>query len=180
MAITHGTLTLAADITAHAKPAAALAGAGAGLCTNGAHLVKVGFVTSTGVSTLSAASDAVTVVATQLMRHRAVEAAVQLADRGIEVEVIDPRTLVPFDDATVTASLARTSRLLVVQEGPPDGGWGASLVARVCTQNFDLLDAPPVLLASDATPVPYAAAMEDAWLPTSERIVTEVTRLVEF
>ncbi|MFZ5426670.1 MAG: hypothetical protein ACOZEN_06825 [Thermodesulfobacteriota bacterium] len=62
MAITHGTLTLAADITAHAKPAAALAGAGAGLCTNGAHLVKVGFVTSTGVSTLSAASDAVTVV----------------------------------------------------------------------------------------------------------------------
>jgi pyruvate dehydrogenase E1 component beta subunit len=138
------------------------------------------FLVPLGRAAVVRPGDAVTVVATQLMRHRAVEAAVQLADRGIEVEVIDPRTLVPFDDATVTASLARTSRLLVVQEGPPDGGWGASLVARVCTQNFDLLDAPPVLLASDATPVPYAAAMEDAWLPTSERIVTEVTRLVEF
>lgn len=57
-----GTLTLTADITAHAKPAVALAGAGAGLCDNGAHLVKIGFVTSTGVSTLSAASDAVTVI----------------------------------------------------------------------------------------------------------------------
>ena len=97
-----------------------------------------------------------TVVATQQMRHRALEAAERLAGEGIELEVIDPRTLVPFDDETVAESLARTARLLVVQEGPPGGGWGASLLARMTTDHFDCFDAPPRLLASAETPVPYA------------------------
>ena len=73
----------------------------------------------------------ITIVAAQQMRHRAVAAAEQLDGDGISAEVIDPRTLVPFDLDTVVESLGRTSRLLVVQEGPPDGGWGATLIARV-------------------------------------------------
>lgn len=116
----------------------------------------------------------VTVVATQQMRHRAVEAAEILARDGISCTVIDPRTLVPFDDATVIASLSTTARLTVVQEAPPGGSWGASLVARVATAHFELLDAPPVLISADDTPVPYATAMEQAWLPTVDRIVASI------
>jgi pyruvate dehydrogenase E1 component beta subunit len=114
------------------------------------------------------------------MRHRAVDAALALGDRGISAEVIDPRTLVPFDLQAVVESLAKTSRLLVVQEGPPDGGWGATLIARIAADHLELLDAPPVLLASDPTPVPYSSVLEDAWLPTQERIADAAERLVRY
>lgn len=122
----------------------------------------------------------VTVVATQQMRHRAVEAAGILAAEGIEITVIDPRTLVPFDDETVIESLTGTSRLLVVQESPPGGSWGASLVSRMVTEHFEVFDAPPALLSGDETPVPYAALQEAAWLPTVERVVDAVRRLMTY
>jgi pyruvate/2-oxoglutarate/acetoin dehydrogenase E1 component len=125
-----------------------------------------------GVASVVRRGEDLTIVATQQMRHRAVEAADALAREGINATVIDPRTLVPFDDATVVESLTQTSRLLVVQEGPPGGSWGASLVARMVTEHFETLDAPPVLISADETPVPYAGAMEAAWLPTVERIVS--------
>lgn len=117
-----------------------------------------------------------TVVANQQMRHRAVQAADILAGRGIEITVIDPRTIVPFDDETVIESLKVTSRLTVVQEAPPSGSWGASLISRIVTTNMELLDAPPVLVASDETPVPYAGSMENAWLPSVDDIVAAVDR----
>lgn len=122
----------------------------------------------------------VTVVATQQMRHRAVEAAEVLAAEGIEITVIDPRTLVPFDDETVIESLTGTSRLLVVQESPPGGSWGASLVSRMVTEHFEVFDAPPALLSGDETPVPYAAVQEAAWLPSVERVVDAVRRLMTY
>jgi len=123
-----------------------------------------------GVAATVATGTDVTIVGTQQMRHRAVEAARQLAEEGISAEVIDPRTLVPFDLETVARSVAKTSRLIVVQEGSPDGGWGANLVSRMTTQHFELFDAPPLLIASDSTPVPYGTAMEEAWLPDAARI----------
>lgn len=122
----------------------------------------------------------VTIVAAQQMRHRAVEAAERLSGEGIEAAVIDPRTLVPFDDETVLSSLRTTSRLCVVQEAPPSGSWGASLISRVVTENFELLDAPPVLISTEETPVPYAAAMEEAHLPNVDRIVAEVSKQVTY
>ncbi len=77
-------------------------------------------------------------------------------------------------------SLDRTARIVVVQEAPVDGSWGASLIARVVTQNWSLLDAPPALVAADATPVPFAASLEALWLPTVERIVQAVKTAVSY
>jgi pyruvate/2-oxoglutarate/acetoin dehydrogenase E1 component len=119
----------------------------------------------------------VTVVATQLARVRAEEAADALADRGTSVEVIDLRTLAPLDMDTIRASVAKTSRAVVVQESPPAGSWGATVIQRLIAESFDALDAPPVLVSGDETPIPYAGPLEQAWLPNAEDIVAAVDRL---
>jgi acetoin:2,6-dichlorophenolindophenol oxidoreductase subunit beta len=126
------------------------------------------------------AGDAVTVVASQLMRHRSLEAAEALAAEGIEVELIDPRTLVPFDLETVRRSVERTNRVVVVQEASFGGSWGATLVARLTVEAFELLDAPPVVVGGDDTPIPYAGVLEDAWLPNARRIAEAIRRTVGF
>lgn len=122
----------------------------------------------------------VTVVATQLMRWRALEAAERLAGEGMECEVIDLRTLVPLDVDTVAESVVRTSRLACVQEASAAGSWGASLVATVAGAHFDALDGAPLLVAADDTPIPYAEPLESAWMPTVERITDAVRRLVRY
>jgi pyruvate/2-oxoglutarate/acetoin dehydrogenase E1 component len=121
-----------------------------------------------------------TVVASQLMRHRALEAAEALTGEDVSIEVIDPRTLVPFDHETVGASLDRTNRLIVVQEGPPGGSWGASLIAKVVQERLEILDAPPLLIAPDEIPVPYASTLEAAYLPSAERIAAAVRRTLAY
>jgi pyruvate/2-oxoglutarate/acetoin dehydrogenase E1 component len=118
--------------------------------------------------------DDVTLVATQLMRHRALEAAEELARDDISVEVIDPRTLVPMDVETVGESVDRTNRLVVVQEAPVGGSWGATLIARLIETRLEMFDAPPLLVAADETPVPYSGPLEQAWMPATERIVARV------
>jgi pyruvate dehydrogenase E1 component beta subunit len=120
----------------------------------------------------------VTVVASQLMRHRALEAARALAAEGIEVELIDPRTIVPFDFDTVHRSLERTNRLVVVQESSLAGSWGATLTARVTIEAFDLLDTSPAIVGGDDTPIPFAGALEEAWLPSVDRIADAIRRTV--
>jgi acetoin:2,6-dichlorophenolindophenol oxidoreductase subunit beta len=124
--------------------------------------------------------DRVTVVATQLMRHRALEAAATLAAEGIDVELIDPRTLVPLDLETIGASVDRTNLLVVVQEAPPGGSWGASLITALLQDRFEMLDAPPLLIATDETPVPYAGPLEAAHLPSAERIADGIRRTVAY
>ena len=121
----------------------------------------------------------VTVVAAQLMRHRAVEAAEHLAAEGISCEVIDPRTVAPLDLDRILASVGKTGRLAVVQEAPPAGSWGQLVVAEATLRGFELLDAPPALIAADPIPIPYAANLEDLTLPNVERIAAELRRLAE-
>lgn len=122
----------------------------------------------------------ITIVAAQLMFHRALEAADALQAQGISAEVIDPRTLVPFDDVTVQRSLTKTSRLMVVQEGPAGGGWGSDLIARLMQDAWQLFDAPPRLVCSPNTPVPYAANLEAAWLPSVAEITRQAVELVRY
>jgi pyruvate/2-oxoglutarate/acetoin dehydrogenase E1 component len=116
----------------------------------------------------------VTIVGTQLMRHRALEAADILAAEDVDVEVIDPRTLVPLDLETIGQSLDRTNRLVIAQESTHDGSWGASIVARLMAERFESFDAPPLIVGGDETPVPYAAPLEDLWVPSAARIADGV------
>jgi pyruvate/2-oxoglutarate/acetoin dehydrogenase E1 component len=120
----------------------------------------------------------VTVVATQLMRHRAAEAAETLAQEGIEVELIDPRTVLPLDVDTIGESVDRTSNLVVVQESTLGGSWGATVVAAVVRDRFESLDAPPVVVGAPDTPIPYAGPLEDAWLPSADDVAAAVRRLL--
>jgi pyruvate dehydrogenase E1 component beta subunit len=116
----------------------------------------------------------VTVVATQLMRHRALAAAEVLAEDGIDIEIVDPRTLVPLDLETIVGSVTKTGRLVCVQECPPGGSWGATVVASVVEQAWESLDVPPRLVSGDESPIPYAGSLEEEWLPSVDRIVGEL------
>jgi pyruvate dehydrogenase E1 component beta subunit len=122
----------------------------------------------------------VTLVATQLMRRRAEEACELAAQRGYSVELIDPRTLVPLDLDTITESVGRTNRLVVAQEASVAGSWGASLVAELMREHFEWLDAPPAIVATEDTPVPYSGVLESDWLPSAERIAAQIRETCEF
>ena len=100
-----------------------------------------------------------------------------LAADGIAVELIDPRTLVPFDYDTVGASVTRTNRLVVVQECSAAGSWGATAVARIAADYFESLDLAPVLISAPDTPVPYAGDLEAAWIPSVEAICSAVREM---
>ncbi len=127
-----------------------------------------------GQAEIVRAGSDVTVVATQLMRHRAAEAAEALAADGISVELIDPRTVAPLDMGTIVESVGRTGRLVCVQEATAPGSWGQSVISHVAVEAFELLDAQPALVAADPIPVPYARSLEDATLPNVERISAAV------
>jgi pyruvate dehydrogenase E1 component beta subunit len=107
-------------------------------------------------------------------------AAARLAGDGIEAEVVDLRCLVPLDAATVLASVARTSRLVVVEENPYQGGWGGTVVSVVVDEGFESLDAPVRRVAAECVPLPFADALEDAVIPTVERVVDTVRGVVDF
>ena len=109
---------------------------------------------------------------------KALEAADALAREGVDVEVVDLRTLRPLDEATFVASVARTRRALVVDEGWRSVGIAAEVSARIMEQAFYELDAPVARVCAAEVPVPYPAHLEQATLPSVERIVAEVRRLV--
>jgi pyruvate/2-oxoglutarate/acetoin dehydrogenase E1 component len=101
------------------------------------------------------------------------EAADQLAGDGIDAEVIDIRSLRPLDHETVLESVAKTNRLMVVEEGTRVGGWAANLLGIVTAEGLDHLD-DAWIVATDDTPAPYSPTLEDAWLPGSAEIAAAV------
>jgi pyruvate dehydrogenase E1 component beta subunit len=120
-----------------------------------------------------------TILALAAMVPRALEAAERLASEdGVSAEVIDLRTLVPLDTATILESVGRTSRLFTVEENPRLAGWGAEVVSIVVDEAFYSLDAPPVRITTPHIPLPSAAALEDLAVPSVARIVDTIrTRL---
>ncbi len=121
----------------------------------------------------------VTLLANMLMVHRAHSAAELLATSGIDVEVIDMRSLMPLDMETVAVSLAKTGRLLVVEEDNLTCGWGAEVLARVAESHSNLLKRPMRRVASPDTPLPCAAPLERAYVPDVEKITAAVSSLLE-
>jgi pyruvate/2-oxoglutarate/acetoin dehydrogenase E1 component len=116
----------------------------------------------------------VTVVASLAMVPRALDAADLLRDEGIDAEVIDLRSLVPIDSATIVASVERTTRLVTVEEQVPNGGWGSHVIAEVVQHAFDSLDAPPLRVGLPLAPIPFSPKLEDAALPDADRITAAI------
>jgi len=121
----------------------------------------------------------ITVVATSRDVRFALEAADALRGDGIDVEVIDPRTLVPLDEETILASVRKTNRLLIVHEAPQRMGFGAEIAALVQEKAFDYLDAPIGRLGAKNTPVPFAPALENDVIPDAAKIAARVRAMLE-
>jgi pyruvate/2-oxoglutarate/acetoin dehydrogenase E1 component len=122
----------------------------------------------------------VTIVALAAMVPKAIEAAERLATaHGIDAEVIDLRSLVPLDTATILASVKKTSRLFTVEENPRLCGWGAEIASIVADDGFYSLDAPIVRITTPHIPLPSAAALEDLAVPSVDRIVETVKRRLD-
>jgi pyruvate dehydrogenase E1 component beta subunit len=120
-----------------------------------------------------------TVIATAMMVGRTLEAAEALAAEGIEVEVIDPRTLVPFDMETVATSVKKTSKVMVVHEAPKTGGAGGEIAARIQEELFFSLDGPVIRLAGADTPIPQSPVLEQVVIPSVAAIVHAARELHE-
>jgi pyruvate dehydrogenase E1 component beta subunit/2-oxoisovalerate dehydrogenase E1 component beta subunit len=119
-----------------------------------------------------------TIVAYSAMVHEALAAAEEVATEGYQIEVVDLRSVKPLDTDTIMASVARTGRLLCVGESWPWGGVTAEVIARVVSEGFGLLDAPPQRLNAKDTPVPYHPSLWAAHRPTTRSIAAAARKLL--
>ena len=129
------------------------------------------FVLPIGKARIARHGDHVTVVSWSNGMTYALKAAEMLAQEGIEAEVIDLRTLRPMDTETIVASVKKTGRCVVVEEGWQQSGVGAEIAARLMEQAFDYLDAPVARVSGKDVPMPYAANLEKLALPSAEEVV---------
>jgi pyruvate/2-oxoglutarate/acetoin dehydrogenase E1 component len=139
-----------------------------------------GHIVELGRAAIARPGSNITIVALAATVPMALAAADQLAAEGISAEVIDLRCLVPLDMATVLASVAKTSRLLIVEENPFQGGWGGTVASIVADEGFDLLDAPIRRVAAACVPLPFADALEQQVIPTVESVAAAVRALASY
>jgi len=142
---------------------------------DGEHLVPI------GPAVVRREGRALSVFAYGLMVHYCLEAAEAVAKDGIDVEVVDLRTVKPLDKETVLASVRKTARALIVYEDNLTGGFGAEVAAVIAEEAFDHLDAPVTRVAAPDVPaMPFNKAQEDAFLPNPERIADAIRRVVRY
>ncbi len=120
----------------------------------------------------------VTVVATGRLVHESLDAANQLEEQGVSVEVVDPRTLQPLDEETIVESVKKTNRCVVAHEAVTKMGFGAEVAAIVQHQAFDWLDAPIERVGAKFTPIPFAPVMEEFVVPHAKDVVEAIQRTV--
>ena len=131
-----------------------------------------------GVAAVKRSGDDLTLIATSSMVAVAMDAAEQLAAVGISAEVIDPRTLVPLDEATLVRSVQKTGRCIVIDEGHRRFGAGAELAALVAQEAFYDLDAPVERIGAMDVPVPFSPVLEDLTIPTVQQVVDAGRRVM--
>jgi pyruvate dehydrogenase E1 component beta subunit len=145
-----------------------------GLFASKGPTAPAGHVLELGQAAVVRPGSDVTVVALAATVPMALAAAERLAGDGVSAEVIDLRCLVPLDMATVLASVRRTSRLVIVEENPYQGGWGGTVASIVADEGFESLDAPVRRVAAACVPLPFADALEQQVIPTVETVTTAI------
>ncbi len=131
-----------------------------------------------GKGDIKRAGDDVTIVAISRMVNQSLIAAKTLAGEGIEVEIIDPRTLSPLDEDMILSSVEKTHRLVIVDEDNPRCSAAADIAALVADKGFDLLDAPIKMVTAPHTPVPFSPPLEQLYVPSPEKIAATVREIV--
>jgi pyruvate dehydrogenase E1 component beta subunit len=131
-----------------------------------------------GKADVKRAGTAVTIVAMSRMVLTALEAAAQLAKDGVEAEVLDLRSLSPWDEETLLASIQKTGRLVVVDEDNPRCGMASDVAALAASRALGFLDAPVRLVTAPHTPVPFSPVLEDRYVPDTRRVVEAVRSIV--
>ncbi|MDF2682189.1 MAG: alpha-ketoacid dehydrogenase subunit beta [Brevibacillus sp.] len=119
-----------------------------------------------------------TIVAVGKQVHIALEAAEQLARKGIETEIVDPRSLSPLDEDAILGSVQKTNRLIVIDEANPRCSIATDIAALVADKGFDSLDAPIKRITAPHTPVPFSPVLEDLYLPTPQKVIQVVSELL--
>jgi len=120
----------------------------------------------------------ITVIATMMMVHKSLRVAEELAKKGISMEVIDPRTLVPLDKQAIIDSVKKTGKVIVASEDTKRAGVGAEIAAMIMEEAFDYLDAPVKRVSALDVPIPYAPALESTVVPQEKHITEAVLELV--
>ena len=137
------------------------------------------YVLPLGVADIKQPGEDVTIVATSLMVHKALETAAILENEGVSVEVVDPRSLYPLDVETMVNSVRKTGRAVIVDEGVLRYGATAELAAVIYENAFDYLDAPIVRVGGAETPMPFSSALESSVIPSAESIISAVRKVSE-
>ena len=138
------------------------------------------YVVPLGKAAVRRSGKDMTIITFGAMVYTALEAAKALAEQGVDVEVIDLRSLAPLDREAILESVARTSRVLLLHEATLTGGIGGELAALIAEHAFEYLDAPIMRIASLDAPVPYAPPLETAFLPSVTKVVDGARRLVGY
>jgi len=133
-----------------------------------------------GVADIKRQGKDITVVATHAMVGRSLRAADELAKEGIDLEIVDPRTIVPLDKAAILESVKKTGRLLVADEGPKTCGVAAEIAALVAEEGLFYLKAPVARVCSPDTPVPFSPPLEKAYIPDEKDLLPALRRLMEY
>ena len=141
-------------------------------------LPKEPYVVPIGKARIARPGTNFTIVATGRMVHEALKAAESLTEDGLDVEVIDPRTLQPFDTETVVESVRKTHRALIVHEAVRFSGFGGEIAAQIQELAFDYLDAPVARVGAPFSPVPYSPKLEKLYVPNAKMIAAEAKRII--
>ena len=137
------------------------------------------FVVPFGQASIRRAGSDVTVVAVGRMVQVALDAAAALEGQGISLEVIDPRTVAPLDKDTIINSVRKTGRLAVVDEAPAACGFSGEVIALVCEQALDSMDAPPRRICSLHIPNPFSPVLENEMMPSVPKVVDEIQQMLK-